>query len=215
MDLASRWRQSHGEELANSLSHAAGLLAAAIGTPFLLKAAAVRGGPAFFAGTWIFIGTVVLLYFGSTIYHVWPRTRFKGALQVVDHSAIYFLIAGTYTPFTLGPLHGTRGWTIFILIWTLALCGVALKTLKGAHHRPRLAVALYLGMGWLVLVIVHPLALTLPRASLFWLLGGGLTYTAGVIFFLIDHKRYCHFVWHLFVLGGTGCHYFAVLTYAA
>jgi hemolysin III len=209
-----RWRQSRGEELANTVSHGLGFLAAALGTPVLLHAAAERGSTPFLIGTWIFAATMVLLYLGSTIYHVWPRTPLKGAFQVIDHSAIFLLIAGTYTPFTLGPLHGPWGWTILMLVWAVAIFGVILKTLKGAHHRPRLAVCLYLAMGWLVLVIIYPLALALPRGSLLWLLGGGLVYTAGVIFFINDHKRYHHFVWHLFVLGGTSCHYFAVLTYA-
>jgi hemolysin III len=157
---------------------------------------------------------MVFLYLGSAVYHVWPRTRFKGALQVVDHSAIFLLIAGTYTPLALGPLHGRWGWTILVIVWTLAIFGVFLKTTKGAEHRPRLAVALYLGMGWLVVFAIRPLALAVSLSTLIWLVAGGLVYTAGVLFFINDHKRYRHFIWHLFVLGGTCCHYFAVLTYA-
>ena len=212
--LAARWKQSKGEEIANTISHGAGLLAAAIGTPILLESASERGSVPFLIGTWIFVGTMLLLYLGSTVYHLWPRTRLKGALQVIDHSAIFLMIAGTYTPFTLGPLHGPHGWTVLALVWALAACGVMLKVLKGVLHRPRLAVFLYLGMGWLVLLILRPLAMTLPRDSLVWLAVGGLVYTAGVIFFVTDHRRYHHFVWHLFVLGGTSCHYFAVLAYA-
>jgi len=211
----THWRQSLGEEIANGPSHGAGLLAAAIGTPFLLKAAAERGSQAFTAGTWIFSATTLLLYLGSAVYHVWPRTRFKGALQVIDHSAIFLLIAGTYTPFALGPLRGPWGSTILVVVWTLAILGILLKTVKGAAHRPRLAVSLYLAMGWLVLAVIRPLAVAVPRSTLLWLTAGGLVYTAGAIFFVNDHKRYCHFVWHLFVLGGTCCHYFAVLSYAA
>lgn len=210
-----KWTQSHGEELANSASHAIGLLAAALGTPPLLKAASERGSMPFLIGTWIFAAAMVLLYLCSAVYHFWPRTRFKGALQVVDHSAIFLLIAGTYTPFALGPLHGARGWTILVIVWALAAFGVLLKTMKGAYHRPRVAIGLYLGMGWLIVLAIRPLALSIPRASLLWLVAGGVIYTAGVIFFLNDHKRYRHFVWHLFVLGGTGCHYLAVLSYAA
>ena len=209
-----RWTQSHGEEIANSVSHGFGLLGAAIGAPLLLEAARERGSAPFFAGTCIFVVTVLLLYLGSAVYHIWPRSKFKGVLQVIDHSAIYLLIAGTYTPMTLGPLRGPWGWTTLSLVWVLALSGVILKTVKGARHRPRLAVSLYLGMGWLVLLVLWPLAQAVPRASLFWLIGGGLVYSAGVIFFINDHKRYRHFIWHLFVLGGTGCHYFAVLFYA-
>jgi len=209
-----RWTQSHGEEVANSLSHGLGLLAAALGTPVLLNEAWEGGSPAFIIGTCIFAATMVFLYLGSAVYHLWPRTRIKGLLQIVDHSAIFFLIAGTYTPLTLGPLHGPWGWTILALVWLLAAFGVILKASKGVAHRPRLAISLYLGMGWLILVAIRPLALAVPLSTLLWLLAGGVVYTGGVIFFINDHKRYRHFVWHLFVLGGTLCHYLAVLTYA-
>ena len=211
---STRWKQSRGEEIANSISHAVGVIGAAIGAPILLRAAATRESTPFLLGTIIFVATMLLLYVGSAVYHSWPRTRLKGALQVIDHSAIFLLIAGTYTPFTLGPLRGPWGWTVLGLIWVLALFGVMLKTLKGADHRPRLAVSLYLGMGWLVLVVIRPLAEAVPLSSLIWLIAGGIVYTAGVIFFINDHRRYCHFIWHLFVLAGTGCHFFAVLSYA-
>ena len=211
---ATRWTQSHREEILNAISHGLGFLGAAIGTPVLLNAAWERGSPPFFIGSAIFAATMVLLYFGSAVYHLWPRTPFKGALQTIDHSAIFLLIAGTYTPFALGPLHGLWGWTILAVVWALALFGVALKTLKGVAHRPRLAICLYLGMGWLIIFAIRPLAMAVPLSTLIWLIAGGLVYTAGVVFFMNDHKRYCHFVWHLFVLGGTGCHYVAVLTYA-
>ncbi len=210
----ARWTQSHGEEIANSVSHGLGLLAAAIGTPILLRAAAERGNTPFLIGSCIFAATVLLLYLGSAIYHVWPRTHFKGALQVIDHSAIFLLIAGTYTPFTLGPLYGPWGWSILALVWLLAVFGVILKTAKGANHRPRRAVCLYLGMSWLILIAIRPLVLTVSLATLLWLVAGGIVYMAGVLFFINDHKRYCHFIWHLFVLGGTSCHYFAVLSCA-
>ena len=212
---ASRWTQSHAEEIANATSHGLGFLGAAIGAPVLLFEAWERGSGPFFIGSVIFAVTTLLLYLASTVYHSWPRTPFKGALQTIDHAAIFLLIAGTYTPFALGPLHGPRGWSILAIVWALAVFGVVLKTTRGAAHRPRLAVALYLGMGWLVLIVIKPLALAVPVATLIWLIIGGLVYTAGVGFFINDRKRYCHTVWHLFVLGGTSCHYFAVLTYAA
>lgn len=211
---ATRWRQSHGEELANGITHGLGLIAAAIGAPFLLRAAASHASTPFLIGTIVFVGTMLFLYLGSAVYHSWPRTPFKAALQVVDHSAIFLLIAGTYTPFTLGPLRGPWGWTMLGIVWALALYGVILKASKGAEHRPRLAVALYLAMGWLVLFVIRPIAHAVPTASLLWLIGGGVVYTLGVIFFVNDRKRYWHSVWHLFVLGGTGCHYFAILTCA-
>jgi len=209
-----RWNQSVGEEVANSVSHGIGLLAGAIGTPVLLFAAWERGSVAFGVGAAIFAATILLLYLGSTLYHAWPRSAFKSALQVLDHSAIFLLIAGTYTPFTLGPLHGPRGWIILGLIWALAICGVILKTRKGALHRPRLALSLYLGMGWLILVAIRPLASAVPMSTIVWLVAGGVAYTGGVIFFLREHIRYNHFIWHLFVLSGTLCHYLAVFTYA-
>jgi hemolysin III len=208
------WNQSRGEEIANSISHGAGLVGAAIGTPVLLIAAWERGSVPFMIGASVFAATMLLLYLGSTLYHAWPQTSFKCALQVVDHSAIFLLIAGTYTPFTLGPLHGWWGWSILALIWALAVCGVLLKMRRGALHRPRLAMTLYLGMGWLILLAMRPLAAAVPMSTLFWLVAGGVTYTVGVIFFVREHVRYNHCVWHLFVLGGTLCHYFAVLTYA-
>ncbi|MEO5720588.1 MAG: hemolysin III family protein [Chthoniobacterales bacterium] len=215
MPASSRWTQSHGEEMANSASHGLGVLAAAVGAPFLVKEAVERGNTAFLVGSIIFLATMLFQYLGSAVYHWWPRTPFKGALQTIDHSAIFLLIAGTYTPFTLGPLRGPWGWTVLVLIWSCALCGVLLKVWKGALHRPRLAIGLYLAMGWLILLVIWPLARAIPWPSLVWLVGGGVVYTAGVIFLVNDRKRYHHFVWHLFVLGGTCCHYFAVLSYAA
>lgn len=209
-----KWNQSAGEELANSISHAAGLVGAATGTPLLLLAAWENHSASFMVGASVFAATMVLLYLGSTLYHAWPQTPFKCALQLVDHSAIFLLIAGTYTPFTLGPLRGPWGWTILALIWLLAVCGVMLKMIRGPLHRPRFAIALYLAMGWLIVVAIRPLALAVPASTLFWLVAGGITYTAGVVFFVREHVRYNHFVWHLFVLGGTLCHYLAVFTYA-
>lgn len=209
-----KWTQSRGEEFANAISHGAGLLGAAIGSPVLLFAAWERDSVPFTIGASVFVATMLLLYLGSTLYHAWPQTPFKCALQVVDHSAIFLLIAGTYTPFTLGPLHGRWGWTILCLIWALAGCGVMLKTKRGVLHRPRLALSLYLGMGWLIILAIRPLAQAVPPSTLFWLVAGGVTYTAGVIFFVREHVRYSHFIWHLFVLGGTLCHYLAVFTYA-
>lgn len=214
LHLDARWKQSLGEEIANGASHGVGLLAAAIGAPILLDAASEHGSTSFLIGTAIFAATMVLLYLGSAMYHVWPRTRFKAALQVVDHAAIYLLIAGTYTPFALGPLRDSWGWLVLVIVWSLAIAGVVMKTVRGPLHRPRLATALYLAMGWLVLVIIRPLAMSVPLSTMIWLAAGGVVYTSGVVFFINDHKRYCHFVWHLFVLGGTACHYCAVLSYA-
>ena len=209
-----KWTQSAGEELANSISHGIGLVAALIGAPILLLAAFQRDA-AFFAGTIVFTLTMSMLYLGSTLYHAWPQTRAKSVLQVVDHSAIFLLIAGTYTPFTLGPLRGRWGSIMLGVVWTLAIFGVVMKTVRGTARHRRLAICLYLGMGWLALVVVRPLVLAVPFSALLWLVAGGIAYTAGVVFFLNERARYNHFIWHLFVLAGSACHFAAVFTVAA
>src|SRR5256884_9828884 len=145
--VSVRRTQSPGEELANSISHGIGLFAALIGAPILLLEAR-RSSPGFFLGTVIFVVTMSMLYLGSTLYHAWPQTRAKSILRVLDHSAIFLLIAGTYTPFALGPLRGTWGLTMFGLIWALAIFGVMVKATRGTSRHPKLAMSLYLGMGW-------------------------------------------------------------------
>jgi hemolysin III len=206
-----QWTQSAGEELANSISHGIGFVAGLICTPILLLAALNHGSSSFFIGTIVFTVTMLLLYFGSTLYHAWPQTRGKSLLQILDHSAIFWLIAGTYTPFTLGPLRGAWGWTILVLIWALAVFGMIVKVTRGTLRHRKLAMSLYLGMGWLALIAIHPLALAIPVSALLCLLAGGIAYTVGVLFFVNERLRYGHFIWHLFVLAGTGCHFTAVL----
>ncbi|PYK97609.1 MAG: hemolysin D [Verrucomicrobia bacterium] len=206
-----RWTQSRGEELANAISHGIGLMAALIGTPVLLLAARNAGSAGFFVGTIIFAVTMLMLYLGSTLYHAWPQTRAKCVLQVLDHSAIFLLIAGTYAPFMLGPLSGVWGWTILGLIGALAIFGIIMKATRGTSRHPKLGLSLYLGMGWLPLIVIGPLALTIPAPALFWLVAGGVAYTTGVLFFVNNRLRYAHSVWHLFVLAGTSCHFLALL----
>jgi hemolysin III len=205
--------QSAGEELANSLSHGIGFLAAIVALPVLVLGAG-RHGAAAVAGAAVFGGTAVLLYLTSTLYHALPQDRVKRVFRILDHGAIYLLIAGTYTPFTLGTLRGPWGWTLLVIIWCLAAAGVALKALGGIRH-PRLSTGVYLAMGWLVLVAAKPLLLRMPPWGLFWLMAGGLAYTVGVAFYASPRLRYGHFVWHLFVLAGTVCHFVAVRFYAA
>ena len=205
-----KWDQSLGEELANSISHGVGLIAALIGAPILIFAAWRGGDRFFFIGAIVFTAAIVLVYLGSSLYHAWPRGPVKSVLQVIDHSAIFLLIAGTYTPFTLGPLRGAWGWSILALVWALAIFGVILKTVHGAERRGKLSLALYFGMGWLILVAFRPLILHVPRPSLAWLVAGGIAYTGGVFFFVSNGSRYTHFIWHLFVLLGTACHFLAV-----
>jgi len=211
----SAGEQSRREEIANTLSHGLGLVAALVATPFLLTHAVRHGDLGFLIGAGLFAASMVLLYLASTLYHLLPAGRAKRVFQVIDHSAIFLLIAGTYTPFTLGVLRGPWGWTLLALVWGLAAVGVALKVVDGISH-PLLSVGLYLAAGWLVLIAVHPVLMRVPASGVYWLLAGGLAYTAGVVFYLTDARlRYGHFVWHLFVMAGTACHFFAVLGYAA
>jgi hemolysin III len=158
---------------------------------------------------------MVLLYLASTLYHALPTGKAKRVFRVVEHSAIYLLIAGTYTPFTLGALRGAWGWTLLGLVWCFAAAGVALKVSNRMSH-PIVSTGLYLLMGWLMVIAINPLYARVPAAGLLWIVAGGVAYTTGVAFFATDSRlRYGHFIWHLFVMTGTACHYFAVLWYAA
>jgi hemolysin III len=213
--LASRERtQSPGEEIANSVSHGVAFLAAVAAAPVLVLSAARHDGAARIAGASVFAAAMVLLYLTSTLYHALPRNRAKRVFQVLDHAAIFLMIAGTYTPFTLGVLRGTWGWTLLGLVWGLALAGVVLTAAGGVRY-PKLTTGLYLAMGWLILIAVKPLWLRMPSLGLFWLGAGGIAYTVGVVFYAANRIRYSHFVWHLFVITGTTCHFFAVLRFAA
>jgi len=206
--------QSRGEEIANSVSHGVGLLAALAATPVLVLSAVRHGGAARIAGASVFAAAMVLLYLTSTLYHALPRNRAKRVFQVLDHAAIFLMIAGTYTPITLGVLRGTWGWTLFGLVWSLAIAGVAL-TAGGGVRYPKLTTSLYLAMGWLILIAVKPLWLRMPSEGLLWLLAGGIAYTVGVVFYAAKRVRYGHFIWHLFVITGTSSHYIAVLRFAS
>jgi hemolysin III len=211
LPISLKQMQSAGEELANSISHGIGLCAALIGAPILLLEAR-RSSPGFFLGAVIFVVTLSMLYLGSTLYHAWPQTRGKSVLRTLDHSAIFLLIAGTYTPFTLGPLRGLWGSSMLAVVWALAIFGVILKATRGALRHPKLGMTLYLGTGWLALIAVRPMTLAIPFAALFWLVAGGVAYTTGVLFFVNQRLRYSHFIWHLFVLAGSSCHFLAVLS---
>lgn len=203
-----------GPEIANSITHGAGLLASIAALPVLVVAAAQRGDPWQVVGGALFGTTLILLYLASTLYHAVSGERIKRVMRVVDHSAIYLLIAGTYTPFTLGTLRGPWGWTLLGIIWGLALLGVVAKWTVGFRY-PRLSTALYVAMGWLVVIAVQPLAQQLAPGGLAWLAAGGLCYTGGVAFFVTDHRlRYGHAIWHLFVVAGSACHFVAVLLHA-
>ncbi|WP_166206110.1 PAQR family membrane homeostasis protein TrhA [Cognatiluteimonas telluris] len=205
---------SHGEEIANSISHGLGLALAIAGLPWLLVNAAQSQSGLSIAGAATFGASVVLLYLASTLYHAIPHARIKERMQRLDHAAIYLLIAGTYTPVALGVLRGAWGWSLLAVIWTLAVAGVIFKTLAGARY-DRASTVLYVAMGWAALVAIKPLWLHMQPNGLGWLFAGGIAYTTGVLFYLLHERlRYSHFIWHLFVLAGTGCHFLMVLRYA-
>ena len=210
--LNRRRLQTVGEEIANSISHGVGTLAAIAITPFLIIRATPHGAGAI-TGAAIFGVSMIVLYASSAIYHSLPQCKAKKIFQIFDHAAIFLLIAGTYTPFTLSALHGTWGWTLFGVVWGLAVAGVILKTIY-TDGTSKLSIALYLAMGWLAVFAVKPLYDSMPPGGLFWILAGGVMYTGGVLFFAYDHKKkYNHLIWHLFVLAGTTCHVIAVFDY--
>jgi hemolysin III len=177
-------------------------------------AAARRGSAADVVAASVFAGTAILLYLVSAIYHAVPASAAKRWLGRLDHAAIYLFIAGSYTPFALGVLRGGWGWSLFGVVWSAAAFGVTIKLLDRLKH-PLVSTALYVAMGWVALVAAGPLIERMPSEGFAWLVAGGLSYTLGAVVFLFDHRlRYAHFVWHLFVLGGSVCHFFAALWYA-
>ena len=177
--------QSLGEEIANSISHGIGLMAAIAALPILMVAAAKQGDTAAIIGASVFGATMILLYLSSTLYHALPASKAKQLFQVLDHAAIFLLIAGTYTPFTLGVLYGAWGWTFFGLVWGIAIISIILKATTWDRFQS-LSPYMYLAMGWLVVIAIVPLWNNMPLWGLFWLLCGGLSYTAGVVFFAAD-----------------------------
>lgn len=206
-------RQTLGEEIANSVTHGVALVASLAGLPVLLMFGAARRSPWSLVGACVFAATMVLLYTSSTLYHALPESRAKRVFHVFDHAAIYLLIAGTYTPFTLGVLRGLWGWVLFGAVWAIAAFGIAYKALAGTHRFPHLSTVLYVGMGWLIVVAIRPLVTRVAAPGIWLLVAGGLLYTGGVAFYAA-RRRYAHAVWHLFVIGGNTCHFLAVLWYA-
>lgn len=204
---------SRGEELANSISHGIGFLAAVIGTPFLLAGAQHHGGVRAFLGMGIFAATTMLLYLASAMHHWLLRGRAKDFFEVMDHAAIFLMIAGTYTPFALGFLWGPWGWLLLGIVWPLALFGVLLKSLRGVQ--PKIfTIPLYVLMGWTAVIAYKPFMAGMPPTGLLLLVAGGLAYTGGLVFYLARRFPYHHLAWHLAVLAGTALHYFTVLRYA-
>ena len=199
-----------GEELANALTHGLGAAAALAGGAVLITLAALFGDGWQLAGAIVFGICLLLLYLASTLYHAVRHPVAKARLKVLDHCAIYLLIAGTYTPFTLVGLRGPWGWGLFAAIWTLAIAGVVFKLFHTGRFK-LLSTVLYVAMGWLVLVAIQPLLDALDGWTLGWLLAGGACYTLGTFFYHRPTLRYSHAVWHLFVVAGSVCHYISVM----
>jgi hemolysin III len=198
------------EELLNSVTHGLGLLLSIAGFIFLLVMAIKHGTAWRVVGCVIYGATLICLYLASTLYHGLSSPRWKRLLKILDHSAIYLLIAGTYTPFMLVNLRGGWGWSLLAIIWGCAMTGILFKVFF-VHHLPALSTALYVAMGWLVVVAAKPVLLHVSAAGVRWLVAGGVTYTLGVVFYATRRVPYAHAIWHMFVLAGSICHYFAVL----
>jgi len=199
------------EEIANAITHGIGLLLSVAGFVVLLVLAALRGTAWHIVACSIYGATLICLYTASTLYHAVVSPRVKRALRIFDHSAIYLLIAGTYTPFLLVSLRGPWGWSLFGVIWGLALAGVLFK-FWFVERFAILSTVVYVAMGWLVVIAAKPVITHVPATALLWLFAGGLAYTGGVIFFAAKRIPYSHAIWHIFVLAGSICHYFAILS---
>jgi len=211
--IAEPRAQTLGEEIANSISHGVGCLLAIASLPVLLHACMQRGGRTVdLVAVSLFCATMILLYAVSAVYHALPIGRVKDVLNRCDHAAIYLFIAGSYTPFALGALRGGLGWTLFGVVWVLAAMGALAKLLNRLSH-PLWSTGLYIAMGWMAVFAAGPLLHSVSPQGLSLLLAGGIAYTLGAVVFLLDNRvRYAHFVWHLFVIAGSTCHFFAALS---
>jgi hemolysin III len=206
--------QTRNEERANAWSHGIGLLLAIAALPVLVQGAVQRGSAADVVAASLFAGTMIVLYLVSTVYHALPVGRAKHWLNRLDHASIYLFIAGSYMPFLLGVLRGAWGWSLFGVVWGAAALGVVAKLFNRLKH-PLWSTGLYVAMGWVALIAAAPLVERMAPAGLGWLVAGGVSYTAGAVVYLFDARRpYVHFVWHLFVMGGSSCHFCAALWHA-
>ncbi|MCC9596840.1 MULTISPECIES: hemolysin III family protein [unclassified Rubrivivax] len=207
--------QTLAEEIANAISHGIGFLLAVASLPILVLFSSGHGGATHVVGACVFSVTMMLLYLASAVYHALPQGRVKRWFQRVDHAAIFLFIAGSYTPFALGPLRGAWGWSLLAAVWSIAIVGIVAKALDRLAH-PMWSTGLYVGMGWLVVVAIGPLVENMAAGGLVLLVAGGLAYTGGAVFYLLDSRmRFAHFVWHLFVIAGSVCHFFAALLHVA
>ncbi|HEX2270003.1 MAG TPA: hemolysin III family protein [Pyrinomonadaceae bacterium] len=202
------------EEIANGVSHGLALILALVAMPILVLSAARAGSTRFTIGVAVFGVSMVVLYLASTLYHSLTHERAKHIFRQIDHCAVFLLIAGSYTPFTLGVLRGPWGWTLLAIVWALAVAGIVIKVLTGTRYW-WLLMSLYLGMGWLAIVAIKPILALVPPPGIGLILAGGIAYSGGLAFFAAHRIRYHHFIWHLFVIAGTTCHYLAVLWYGA
>jgi hemolysin III len=207
--MTTDFRQPRSE-LANTLTHAIGVALAIAALSVLVSLAALQGDPWRVVGFSLYGSTLVILYLASTLYHAVQRPRAKAALRVLDHASIYLLIAGTYTPFALVNLRGGWGWSLFGVIWGLAVLGILFKIFLTGHCAKG-SILIYIAMGWIVLIALRPTIAAVPAPGMWLLLAGGLAYTLGVTFFVWRSLPHSHAIWHLFVLAGSACHFVAVL----
>jgi len=201
-----------GEEIANSITHGFGVIFSVAGLSVLVTLAAIYGDAYRVVSFSIYGATMIIMYLASTFYHSFTHRKVKAFFRVFDHSAIFLLIAGTYTPFTLVTLRGVWGWTLFGLIWGFAVAGI-IVTVFLMHTLKWVAILIYVIMGWLVVIALKPMIANLPFGGLMWLVAGGLFYTGGIIFYVWDELPYNHAIWHIFVLLGTVSHFFCILFY--
>ncbi len=205
-------RYSLGEEIAHAVTHGVGIPLSIAGLVILVAFSSLYGDAWHIISSTIYGVTLILCYTASTLYHGIPLPRAKQLLRQLDHASIFLLIAGTYTPFTLVNLRGPWGWTLFGLVWGIALAGMALELIARKRYK-RLSISLYLGLGWLVVIAIQPMLESVGTGGLLLLLAGGLCYSLGVIFYVWKRLAYHHAVWHLFVLGGSIFHFFSILFY--
>ena len=208
---STRPKQTIGEEIANSVTHGVAAVCSVAALATLVVFAALRGNAWHIVSCAIFGVTLILLYLASTLYHALPAGNAKSVFRILDHASIYLLIAGTYTPFTLVTLRGAWGWSLFGVVWVLAVAGVVFQSLL-IGRLPVLSTSVYVLMGWVVVIAFRPLLHAMPTSGVLWLAAGGLCYTVGVYFF-VSKSKFAHMVWHLFVIAGSVCHFIAVLFY--
>lgn len=203
-------KQSLGEEIANAITHGTGVGLSIAALVILVVFAAQQSDAWKVVSFSIYGASLIALYTASTLYHSFPQPRIKRFFRILDHSSIFLLIAGTYTPITIGTMRGGWGWTLFGIIWGLALLGINLKIFALSKLK-YMSLAVYILMGWMIVIAIKPLLSAAPVSFLKWMLWGGLAYTFGVIFYAAKRMPYHHCIWHLFVLGGSACHFFGML----